>query len=220
MCGDIEQCFAVAPASDFAVRAAKQMPAAVAMSVVASIVETARVCQKKTPTGGAMASGRNAVGWTYALTRLAPAQAPAVGHAHSSAAGGTAWHDTAVRFIPFAIYHYTGVSANCNVYIEIYIAVGTIHPHVVVLFSFAVGTKPGKRHPQCQLQCRGPLLGVASGRGPRRARLCPVLGHCWREGEETIPRACFFLPPVVPLWPLGGVPLRPAVAGRLAAKDK
>lgn len=45
-----------------------------------------------------------------------------------------AWHDTAVRFMPFAIYHYTGVSANCNVYIEIYIAVGTIHPHVVVLF--------------------------------------------------------------------------------------
>ena len=65
-----------------------------------------------------------------------------------------AWHDTAVRFMPFAIYHYTGVSANCNVYIKIYIAVGTIHPHVVVLFSFAVGTKPGKRHPQCQLQCR------------------------------------------------------------------
>ena len=91
MCGDIEQCFAVAPASDFAVRAAKQMPAAVAMAVVASIGETARVC-KKTPAGGAMASGRNAVGWTDALTRLAPAQAPAGGHAHSSAAGGAAWH--------------------------------------------------------------------------------------------------------------------------------
>ena len=97
-------------------------------------------------------------------------------------------------------------------------------------FSFAVGTKPGKRHPQCQLQCRGPLLGGASGRGPpsvppvgrgpRWARLCPVLGHCWREGEETIPRACFFLPPVVPLWPLGGVPLRPAVAGRLSRCSK
>lgn len=38
-----------------------------------------------------MASGRNAVGWTDALTRLAPAKAPAGGHAHSSAAGGAAW---------------------------------------------------------------------------------------------------------------------------------
>ena len=86
-----------------------------------------------------------------------------------------AWHDTAVRFMPFAIYHYTGVSANCNVYIKIYIAVGTIHPHVVVLFSFAVGTKPGKRHPQCQLQCRGPLLAVALG-GPGSVLSWAIVG--------------------------------------------
>jgi hypothetical protein len=46
MCGDVEQCFAVAPASDFAVRAAKQMPAAVAMAVVASMGKTTGVCQK------------------------------------------------------------------------------------------------------------------------------------------------------------------------------
>ena len=89
-----------------------------------------------------------------------------------------AGHDTAVRFMPFAIYHYTGVSANCNVYIEIYIAVGTIHPHVVVLFSFAVGTKPGKRHPQCQLQCRGaPSWAWLRAVGRRRCRpLAVALG--------------------------------------------
>lgn len=179
-----------------------------------------------------MASGRNAVGWTDALTRLAPAQAPAVGLAHSSAAGGAAWH---VMTLQCALCHLQSITTRGLVptamYISIYTLQLALYTHMSsCFFSFAVGTKPGKRHPQCQLQCRGPLLGVASGRGPpsvppvgrgpRRARLCPVLGHCWREGEETIPRACFFLPPVVPLWPLGGVPLRPAVAGRLAANDK
>lgn len=118
MCGDIEQCFAVAPASDFAVRAAKQMPAAVAMAVVASIGETARVCQKKTPTGGAMLSGRNAVGWTYALTRLAPAQAPAVGLAHSSAAGGAAWH---VMTLQCALCHLQSITTRGLVPTAMYI---------------------------------------------------------------------------------------------------
>ena len=221
MCGDIEQCFAVAPASDFAVRAAKQMPAAVAMAVVASIGETARICKKNSDRlGDGLRPECRRVDLRLDAARPRPGSCCGACTFVGSRWHGVAWHDTAVRFMPFAIYHYTGVSANCNVYIKIYIAVGTIHPHVVVLFSFAVGTKPGKRHPQCQLQCRGPPSVPPVGRGPRWARLCPVLGHCWREGEETIPRACFFLPPVVPLWPLGGVQLRPAVAGRLAAKDK
>lgn len=169
-----------------------------------------------------MASGLNAVGWTYALTRLAPAKAPAVGHAHSSAAGGTAWHGMTLQC---ALCHLQSITTRGLVptamYISIYTLQLALYTHMSsCFFSFAVGTKPGKRHPQCQLQCRGPPSVPPVGRGPRRARLCSVLGHCWREGEETIPRACFFLPPVVPLWPLGGVPLRPAVAGRLAAKDK
>lgn len=221
MCGDIEQCFAVAPASDFAVRAAKQMPAAVAMAIVASIGETARVCKKNSDRlGDGLRPECRRVDLRLDAARPRPGSCCGACTFVGSRWHGVAWHDTAVRFMPFAIYHYTGVSANCNVYLYIYIAVGT-NPHMSsCFFSFAVGTKPGKRHPQCQLQCRGPPSVPPGGRGPRWARLCPVLGHCWREGEETIPRACFFLPPVVPLWPLGGVPLRPAVAGRLAAKDK
>lgn len=121
MCGDIEQCFVVAPASDFVVRAAKQMPAAVAMAVVVSIGETARVCKKNSDRwGDGLRPECRRVDLRLDAARPRPGSCcracPFVGGRWH----GVAWHDTAVRFMPFAIYHYTGVSANCNVYRNIH----------------------------------------------------------------------------------------------------
>ena len=70
-----------------------------------------------------MASGRNAVGWTDALTRLAPAQAPAVGLAHSSAAGGAVWHGMTLQC---ALCHLQSITTRGLVPTAMYIYIYTL----------------------------------------------------------------------------------------------
>lgn len=142
-----------------------------------------------------------------------------------------AGHDTAVRFMPFAIYHYTGVSANCNVYIKIYIAVGTIHPHVVVLF-FLCSWHQARQAPSAvpiAVPWAPSWAGLLAVGRRRRRPLAVALGGpgsvlSWAIVGVRAKKPSRVLVFSFPLLYLCGrwvaCRMRPAVAGRLAAKDK
>lgn len=105
------------------------------------------------------------------MTRLAPRQGsccracPFVGGRWR----GVAWHDTAVRFMPFAIYHYTGVSANCNVYIDIHCS-----------WHYT---------PTCR-RAFFPLQLALSPASAIRSANCSAVGRCWAWLRAVGRRRC------------------------------